>query len=162
MPVTKTGNWRALSRLAAKPDEKIRRAIRGATLRAALLLVREIKRGIVSQAPGGKQFAPLAESTIKYKGSSKALIDKGFLLNAVTQKIMDDSAFVGLLRSSVRNDGESNANVAAIMEYGATVTMPNGTTIIIPARPFLGPTMEAQRKAIIGFYRAALKSCLPV
>ncbi len=35
----------------------------------------------------------LAESTIRRKGSSKALIDTGFLINAITQKIMGDRAF---------------------------------------------------------------------
>ena len=96
-------------------------AIRQATIKNALLLVREIKRGIVKQAPGGVPFVQLAESTIERKGSSKALIDTGFLLSAITQKIMAEEAFVGLLRGTVNKDGEQMVNIGAIMEYGATI-----------------------------------------
>ena len=42
----------------------------------------------------GQAFAKLADSTIERKGSSKALIDTGFLINSITQKIMADKAFV--------------------------------------------------------------------
>jgi len=89
MPVERYGNWNALKPLVQNPDLRISKAVRQATLRAALLLVREIKKGIVSQAPGGVPFAPLAESTVerRKKHSTKALIDKGFLLAAITQRI---------------------------------------------------------------------------
>lgn len=70
------------------------------TVKNASLRMWEIQRGIKSQAPGGTPFAKLAESTIDRKGSSKALIDTGFLVNAITQKIMADTAFIGLLRGT--------------------------------------------------------------
>ncbi len=133
-------------------------ALRAATVKNALLLVREIQRGIRSQAPGGVPFAKLAESTIDRKGSSKALIDTGFLVNAITQKIMADKAFVGLLRGTVNPQGDDVVNIGAVMEYGATIHHPNGTTIIIPARPFLHPVMEQYREEILGNYRQALHS----
>lgn len=156
------GDWSKLKTLGQQLERRLNAELRRATLRSALLLVREIKKGIVSQAPGGQQFAPLAESTIERKGSSKALIDQSFLITAITQVIMDGgtAAFVGLLRTSMRPDGESNANIGAIMEYGATITMPNGTTIVIPARPFLHPVMEQHRKTIQGYYHDALKAVI--
>ncbi|HQN02224.1 MAG TPA: hypothetical protein PLL36_14180, partial [Candidatus Hydrogenedentes bacterium] len=132
-------------------------ALRAATVKNALLLVREIQRGIKSQAPGSVPFAKLAESTIDQKGSSKALIDTGFLVNAITQKIMADKAFVGLLRGTVNAQGEDMVNIGAVMEYGATIQHPSGATIIIPARPFLHPVMEQYRKEIIENYRHALR-----
>lgn len=135
-------------------------AIRQATIKNALLLVREIKRGIRDQAPGGKQFAPLAQVTIDRKGSSKALIDTGFLVNSITQKIMSDRAFIGLLRTSLYKGGESAANIGTIMEYGCTINHPNGAVIVIPPRPFLHPTMEKYRNEVIGNYREALASVL--
>lgn len=135
-------------------------AIRQATIKNALLLVREIKRGIRDQAPGGKQFAPLAQVTIDRKGSSKALIDTGFLVNGITQKIMSDRAFVGLLRTSIYKSGESAANIGAIMEYGCTINHPGGAVIVIPPRPFLHPTMEKYRNEVIQNYREALTSVL--
>jgi len=106
------------------------------------------------QVPGGVPFEPLAEGTIERKGSSKALIDTGFLVNAITQRILADSAFVGLLRGTVYPKGEDARNpvppstIGAIMEYGATIPMPNGGTIIIPPRPFLHPIMEKQKKQV--------------
>ena len=123
----------------------------------ALVLVREIQRGIRSQSPGGQPFVKLAESTIKRKVSCKALIDTGFLINAITQKIMTDMAFVGFLRGKVNKDGEDMVNIGAVMEYGATIKHPRGTTIIIPARPFLHPVMEKYRDRIIGNYRQAIR-----
>jgi len=46
--------------------------------------------------------------------------------------------------------------IAAIMEYGATIDMPNGTTIVIPPRPFLHPTMEEYRKQVVENYRRVI------
>ena len=158
MAVSRFGDWeRAKALLASHPGARLTLAIRQATLKNALFLVREIKRGIQKQAPGDKAFVRLAQSTILKKGSSKALIDTGFLLNSITQKIMADKAFVGLLRGTVNKDGEDMVNIGAVMEYGATIKHPNGATIIIPARPFLHPVMQKHRKAIEQNYRNALK-----
>jgi phage gpG-like protein len=136
---------------------RLANTLRQAAIRNALFLVREIQRGIRSQAPNGQAFAKLAESTIARKGSSKALIDTGFLINAITQKIMADKAFVGLLRGTVNKDGEDMINIGAVMEYGATIKHPSGVTIIIPARPFLRPVMDKYRDRIIENYRQAIR-----
>ena len=137
MGVRRTGDWdKARAKLTTGMGSRLATALRQATIRNALFLVREIQRGIRSQAPGGQAFVKLAESTIERKGSSKALIDTGFLVNAITQKIMADKAFVGLLRGTVNKDGEDMVNIGAVMEYGATIKHPNGATIIIPPDPF--------------------------
>ncbi|WP_242637537.1 hypothetical protein [Desulfobacter hydrogenophilus] len=75
----------------------------------------------------------LAESTIERKGLSKALIDTGFLVNAIIQKIMANKAVVGLLRGVVNKDGEYMVNIGAVLECGAPIKHPNGAAII-PAR----------------------------
>lgn len=161
MGAKRFGNWAEAKQLLTDGlDQRLALAIRQATIKNALLLVREIKRGIRDQAPGGKQFAPLAQVTIDRKGSSKALIDTGFLVNSITQKILSDRAFVGLLRTSFNKDGENAANIGAIMEYGCTINHPSGAVIIIPPRPFLHPTMEKYRNEVIQNYREALLSVL--
>ena len=161
MPVRRTGDWdKARARINASLGPQLAAALRQATIRNALLLVREIQRGIRSQAPGGQPFVKLAQSTIDRKGSSKALIDTGFLVNAITQKIMADKAFVGLLRGTVNKDGEDMVNIGAVMEYGATIRHPNGATIIIPARPFLHPVMEKHREEILENYRQAIRAVI--
>ncbi len=158
MGVKRFGDWdKARAKLAGNPGARLALALRQATVKNAILLVREIKRGIRSQAPGGKPFVKLAESTIRRKGSSKALIDTGFLINAITQKIMADKAFVGLLRGTTNKDGEDIVNIGAVMEYGATVKHPNGATIIIPPRPFLHPVMEKYRDQIAENFIKAIR-----
>ncbi len=157
MEISRFGDWEKAKRLLTNGfNQRLALAIRQATIKNAMLLVREIKRGIRIQAPGGQQFAPLAEITIKRKGSSKALIDTGFLVNSITQKIMSDGAFVGLLRTSISKDGESVANIGAIMEFGATINHPSGAVIMIPPRPFLHPTMLKYRNEVVENYRQAL------
>lgn len=161
METNRFGDWDRARRLLTNGfNQRLALAIRKATIKNALLLVREIQRGIRSQAPGGKQFAPLAQVTIERKGSSKALIDTGFLVNSITQEIMSDGAFVGLLRTSISKDGESVANIGAIMEYGATINHPSGAVIVIPPRPFLHPTMLKYRDDVIENYRHAIASVL--
>jgi len=161
MAVKRTGNWEKVrAKLNNTMGIKMTRAIRQATVRNAVFLVREIQKGIRNQAPGGKPFVKLAESTIKRKGSKKALIDTGFLINSVTCKIMADKAFVGLLRGTVSKDGESIVNIGAVMEYGATINHPNGAVIIIPPRPFLHPVMQKYRKEIEQNYRSAIENIL--
>ena len=161
MEVSRFGDWDKARRLLTNGfNQRLALAIRKATIKNALLLVREIKRGIRSQAPGGKQFAPLAQVTIERKGSSKALIDTGFLVNAITQRIMADRAFVGLLRGTVNKEGEDMVNIGAVMEYGATINHPNGAVIVIAPRPFLHPVMEKYRDQVIENYRQAIRSVL--
>ena len=158
MGVKRTGDWdKVRAKLNAGMGPRLAKALHQATIRNALFLVREIQRGIRSQSPGGKPFVKLAESTIARKGSSKALIDTGFLINAITQKIMADKAFVGLLRGKVNKDGEDMVNIGAVMEYGATIKHPSGTTIILPPRPFLHPVMEEYRDQIIENYSRAIR-----
>jgi phage gpG-like protein len=159
MGVRRTGDWdKARTKLNAGMGPRLANALRQATIRNALFLVREIQRGIRSQSPGGQAFVKLAKSTIARKGSSKALIDTGFLLNAITQKIMTDKAFVGLLRGTVNKDGEDMVNIGAVMEYGATIKHPGGATIIIPPRPFLHPVLEKYRDQVLENYLKAIKA----
>ncbi len=159
MGVKRFGDWdKAKAKLVANPGARVALAIRQATIKNALFLVREIKRGIRSQAPGGKAFVKLAERTITRKGSSKVLIDTGFLVNSITQRLLTDRAFVGLLRGTVNKDGDDLVNIGAVMEYGATIQHSNGAVIVIPPRPFLHPTMEKYREQISESYRKAIRS----
>jgi len=161
MSVSRFGDWeKAKQVLGSNLGARLAQALRQATVKNAMLLVREIKKGITSQAPGGVPFARLAQSTIERKGSSKALIDTGFLLASVTQLILGDRAFVGLLRGTRNKEGDEMANIGAIMEFGATINHPNGAVIILPPRPFLHPVMEQYRGEIVKNYQEAIRSVL--
>ena len=146
MGVRRLGDWaKAKAKLADNPRARHALAIRQATIKNALLLIREIKRGIRSQEPVGKAFVKLAESTIARKGSSKALIDTGSLFNSITQRIFADWAFMGLLRGTTK-DGDHMVNIGAV--------------IVIPPRPFLHPIMEKYRELVIENYRQAIRSVI--
>ena len=164
MPVERIGDWRRASQLILAGGglaRKIEVALLVAHRKNALFLVAEIKKGIRSQSPGGKPFARLADSTIKKKkGSTKALIDDGFLINSVTHLLKGDVAFVGLLKTATNRDGDSLANIGAIMEFGATINMPNGGIIIIPPRPFIHPVMQFYRVKVKKNYIEAVRSVL--
>lgn len=161
MAVRRVGDWQAARRkLTSNLGGRLAMALQQATIKNALVLVREIKLGIRAQAPGDKPFVPLAESTIEAKGSSKALIDTGFLVNSITQRIMADKAFVGILRTASNKDGVRLENIGAIMEFGATIRQPNGVVVLIPARPFLHPSLEKYRDEIVENYRKAVSTSL--
>ena len=66
MAVERFGDWGKVEKLlTGNMAVKFQVAVYKATVKNALLLVREIKRGIKSQAPGDQPFVKLAESTIK-------------------------------------------------------------------------------------------------
>jgi hypothetical protein len=121
-------------------------------IKNVLFLVNEIKRGTRKRALGGKAFVELAKSTITRMDSSKALIDTGFQVNLITQRILADRAFVGPLRGTANKDGDDVVNIGATREYGATIQHSNGAVIVIPPHPFLHPTMEKYRERIIENY----------
>ncbi len=157
MNTSKFGDWKRLeAALHNCLPARMERALHEAATKCALVLVREIKKGIKDQAPGGKAFTPLAKVTIAKKGSSKALIDTGFLLSSITQVIEGDTAFVGLLRGTRNKDGDEIVNIGAVMEFGATIKHPSGATIVIPARPFLHPVMEKHKDEIKKIFAEAI------
>ncbi|HRT95148.1 MAG TPA: hypothetical protein P5532_12045, partial [Planctomycetota bacterium] len=60
MAVSRFGDWeKAKQVLGTNLGARLAQALRQATVKNAMLLVREIKKGIVSQAPGGMPFARL-------------------------------------------------------------------------------------------------------
>ena len=73
---------------------------------------------------------------------------------------MADKAFVGLLRTATSKDGVSMVNIGAVMEFGATIQQPNGAVVVIPARPFLHPTLKKYRNEIVENYRKAINTVI--
>lgn len=111
----------------------------------------EVKKGIISGAPGGQKFVPNSPMTIARKGSSKPLIDKGDLIGSITYQVIDnDNVFIGVKKGK-------EANIAAVHEFGCTIQVTpkmraylhyqgihlkaSTQYIHIPARPFLRPVL---------------------
>ena len=127
--------------------------------------VSEVKKGIVSGAPGGKELQPLSPLTIARKGSSKPLIDKGGLLNSISYKTVGgDKVFIGV-------QDKEEAKIAAIHEYGCTIPVTpklrayfhyqgihlrsETVSLHIPPRKFLRPVLESEK-----FQKSIIKICI--
>jgi hypothetical protein len=121
----------------------MKRNIDKSTAQEAHLLRRMIVMGIRRQAPGGKKFLPLQPETIKAKGSSKALIDKGDLIRSINVQPFAGGAayFVGVHKMAGSKNGVPLANIAEVHEFGTR----DGR---IPERPYLRPAFAMWKKGI--------------
>ena len=130
----------------------------------------EVKKGIVSGAPGGQKFAPNSSMTTARKGSSSPLIDKGDLVGSVTYQVLGDnnSVFIGVKKGK-------EVNIAAVHEFGCTIPVtpkmraylhyqgvhlkPSTQYIHIPARPFLRPVLGGDnfKRKVADIYAEAIR-----
>lgn len=141
--VIKVGQWDVAARILATAPRRVHDAIVTATRQEAQFLRGKIVEGLRTQAPGGRQFAPLAESTLATRrlrrfSGTKALIVRGDLRNSVTVRSQGDSAFVGVLRTARGKSGQSLANVAELNEFGSRPIV----TVVTPRmRQFLAAAL---------------------
>lgn len=143
MQVKLSPGWDRVNRLLTTGPARLQNASRRALLQEGHYLRKKIVQGFTSQAPGGKQFLPLAPSTLARRKSrgfkgTKILIVTGDLRNSVSVLTMrgGDLVFIGVARTVRRKDsGEEQVNIAAVHEFGTR----DGH---VPARPFIGPIME--------------------
>ena len=144
-----SGDWSRLEQIL--DPAQITAGVKQATARVGNYGASEVKKGIVSGAPGGQKFAPNSPMTIARKGSSKPLIDKGDLVGSITYQVIDaNNVFVGIKRGK-------EVNIAAVHEFGCTICVTpkmraylhyqgvhlkaSTRYIHIPARPFLRPVL---------------------
>lgn len=124
MPVVRVGDWALAHRILAGGARRVRRAIDQAVLQEAQFMRSKIVEGLVSQAPGGQAFRPLAASTLavrrfkRFRGT-KALLNRGDLRNSIAVHRDRDGAFVGVLRTARNRQGAPLANVAELNEWGS-------------------------------------------
>lgn len=138
MTVKKVGQWpqaaQILRTLPAKSDAALKVAVR----REAELFRQEVVQGIAKGEPGGERFKPLSKTTLairkfkKFRGK-KPLIRHGDLRRSIKSVESPRGVFVGVLRSTRNSTGDQMVNVAAVQEFGATITM----TITVKQRRFL-------------------------
>jgi hypothetical protein len=83
-------------------------------------------------------LAPNKPSTIKRKGSSTPLIDKGDLINSITSKLVTEtSAFAGVLKTAKNRKNDSLVDIAAVHVKGGRN---------LPARDFITPAIKEREK----------------
>ena len=118
--------------------EEYKQMVAGVNLAVTTMLAREsamlsnnIKGGLIDQRPGGQPITPISKATIilrgirkknKGQGGTKALIDSGSMVNAVTSRKKSKYHYTaGVHRNARGKGGKKLANIAAIHEYGTRV-----------------------------------------
>ena len=169
-----TGDWDKVANLLN--PARMQKKLHQAAARVGNYGASEVKKGIRSGAPCGETFAPLHPATIARKGSRKPLIDKGDLIGSVTYVIPNpDTVFIGVKKTAKSKDGKSEANIAAVHEFGCTIPVTpkmraylhhegihlkaSTQYVNIPARPFLRPIFNSNefREKIAEIYLTAIK-----
>ena len=182
-----TGDWPRLRYIINDFSPKLRIAIRAAARRNAILVLREIKKGIREQSPGGQDFAPLHDLTIEEKRSKagigatksrQALIRHGDLINSFTFEVdeLQGSFWVGIKDGTTNSEGVDLNMIARIMELGVTLNVTERmrayfasqgrplkketTHLEVPARPFLEPVFNKLKPVILNNYIDAIDRVL--
>ena len=105
---------------------------------------------------GRPEWPPLKESTVKRKGHSKPLIETGRLRASITHKVEGDMVKIGIFGSDA---GDEYVKIAATHEFGTTKAGKKHN-VIIPARPFLRPTLQENRSLIKSILERSLNEIL--
>lgn len=181
-----TGDWGEFRMLINNLTPGFKKALVAAGRKNAKFLIKEIRKGIKMQSPGGEKFTPLHSLTVEEKSklsgvgsvkSNQALIRYGDLYNALAYEIDDDGSFaVGFPKNAVNSSGENINMIATVMESGITISvtdsmrnyfafqgrpLKNSTTHIeVPARPFLEPVLQQHKDTILNNYRVAIQRIL--
>ena len=146
-----SGDWARLDEILN--PARIAAGVRQAAARVGNFGASQVKKGIVSGAPGGQAFVPNSSLTVERKGSSRPLIDHGDLVGSITYEVVDSSSvFIGVKKGKEHN-------IAAVHEFGCTIAVTpkmraylhhqgvhlkaSTQFIHIPARPFLRPVLHS-------------------
>lgn len=162
-----SGDWGRLETIL--DPSRIAAGVKQAAARVGNYGASEVKKGIVSGAPGGQKFVPNSPMTIARKGSSKPLIDKGDLVGSITYQVVDsNNVFIGVKKGK-------EVNIAAVHEFGCTIGVSpkmraylhyqgvhlkaSTQYIHIPARPFLRPVLQSEefRSKVAEIYVQAIE-----
>lgn len=186
MGIRLIGDWAIAQTFLRMGPANAMRAVDTAMRRQAEVFRREVIDGIRDQAPGGKRFKPLSRLTLatrlfrRFRGT-KALIERGDLRRSIKVHPIhgkgpggSDGYFVGVHRTEKSRTGDLMVNIAAVQEFGATITIqlhanmrrflammfrraglprPAGSAkavivVRIPPRPFLGPVADKLRPTV--------------
>lgn len=125
MSVQKVGDWALASAMLNASATRLNASIDQALAREAHLFRNEIIVGMTNQAPGGKAYEELSDTTkamryAKYgQRKPKALINRGDFRRAVVVSKMPGGYFVGVMKGKRGKDGQDLVNIAAIHEFGS-------------------------------------------
>ena len=180
MSLNKIGDWSRAQKFLREGPDRANRGLKVSLRREAELFRKGVVKGIAEGAPGGKKFKKLSKFTLAMRKSRgfrgrKPLIRGGDYRRSFKVVEAPGGVFVGVLRAARGKNGESLVNIAAVQEFGATITirmtdkmrkflamtfrkagLPKPTTstkstlvVIIPARPVLQPVADKLRPGAV-------------
>lgn len=160
MTIKLYGDWEKVKKLFGDKktaEDTMSKAKMRAMGRITAYFEGQVKKNIVSGGTlAGKPFQKLSPLTIKIKGSTKPLIDKGDMLGNIKAFIKNENVgFIGLKRGSRHTSGEKLVDIGEIHEKGAIIKNHE-----VPARPFLGPVLEKFKPDGIKKYTEGLQEVL--
>ena len=111
-----TGDWGKIANILN--PARLKSSFHQASARVGNYGATEIKKGIVSGAPGGQKLEENSPMTIMMKGSSSPLIDHGDLVGSITYEVLDNGngVFIGVKYGK-------EANIAAVHENGYVIAV---------------------------------------
>lgn len=122
--LARIGAWTALaSRLSGFGVNLLKKESR-IIKEAAERLEKAVKLGLITGAPGGKRFTPLAVSTVVQRdGDISPLVDTGALMRSIGHSVRitggsGPEAFVGVNKTARGHNGLSMIEIAEIHEQG--------------------------------------------
>lgn len=183
MAIEKVGDWTKAARILSQMHSEYMKALRRGLHRTGNMVRTAVVKGIRDQAPGGQKFVPITALTARRKGSSKALIEHGDLMNSITYKVEEGklAVFIGILRATRGKHKDTGApymvDIADVHEFGRIIKVTpkmrayfrgafginlasTTTHIIIPARPFLRPTMEAEKDKVVKEFQRQVQAVI--
>lgn len=149
----KGSGWSEARRRLTRGAASLKKTEAMAVRSVALLVEREIKKGIRSGAPGGQRFKPLSPITKLLRRGRRPLIDNGAaggLLGSIktTFNAKTAQAFVGVHRTARSSSGESLVNIAVVHEFGT--------------KPFAIPVTDGVRRFFIMLHLKSNGKILPI
>ena len=177
-----TGDWGRVNNILN--PAKLSASMRRCAARVGNYGASEVKKGIISGAPGGQTFKPLSDLTISQRQpkSTKPLVNHGDLVGSVNYQVFnsENSVFIGVKKGVKCKDGKDAVQIAAVHEFGCTIEVTpkmraylhyqgihlkkETTHIYIPARPFLRPVLKNDdfaNKVCSFFLRALREAFIP-
>ena len=173
-----TGDWERVNNILN--TAKLSASMRRCAARVGNYGASEVKKGIISGAPGGQTFKPLSDLTIarRQPKSIKPLVNHGDLVGSVNYQVFnnENSVFIGVKKGIKRKDGKDAVQIAAVHENGCIIAVTpkmraylhyqgihlkkETTQIYIPPRPFLKPILQSANfiSKVGEIYVRALKS----
>jgi len=136
--------------------DRISKQLKLATAQNVEVTKSALVKHIQNQDLKWKKLNPKYKAWKKKKGLSTAtLISTSELMQSMTTKIASDklSAFVGVLRSGKRKDGEKPVLIAAVHEFGSKKRK-------IPKRPLFQPTFSETKDQAVNRYKQAIFKAL--